>query len=1253
MARASAVPLALLLWNTFVQLWVVVGSPLPLAVPVSYNASNVLDALSRTYQPLSNKHITNLHVIVLLDDHNKQTFLKVLQKAINEVNSDYGVGGGSGKSGATGGGGQSPLTKPKQSVEPGFQLVAIPLIVEGHSPVAIQQLCTALEQGNVTAILSVANEGATLAAVTVGGYAELPVMGIAPGYSDQTYKDLSRYFQTLNPTLDNLAEALSTFLLGNSWLSSTFITDDSLTSKTLCQKLINRTQTAHPHSVIVPINLPQSANASTIFEVLGDTIKFRSRVIVLHCETVLARRIFRQARRLNMDTGEWIWIITGDAMNEDEGEHLVDYPIGVLGMRVRPPLMTKHVVRMSVRILGRALHRVWFNLQRHHVAAATQSSKDLPSCRFSPSKTLQSYSNQLYREIQQIATEVINGSYNDTRENDRAEVSLRATIDLLNLIPEGDSSDYNNGWPLKRWRPLGNVTAGRVSMEAVIWPGSKLTGPSPFASGLWRVVTVHSPPFVMTSEALANHTCLVGVACLKVSTNNKEELSAISADFEAKRHEGSAYKVTCCYGYVIDLLENVAKELRINYVLYLVADGRFGTMKMDHWNGVMGDIVSGAAQLAFAPISVTELRSRYVGFSVPYHFSGVSFLTSMKFRDVPLLAFLAPFSTALWIVIVTSLIVTAAVAAAYEWSSPFGLNPWGRQRTKNFSLGSAFWMTWSLLFSHLVAFKAPKSWPNKVLINVWGCFSVIFLASYTANIAALFAGLFFQTSVNDFQDKSLLTQRVGTAVGTVAEYYVSISNKELWDHMKKYSVASNEEGVQKLRDGELDLIVGDTPLLDFYRGKEPGCTLRAVGHVIKEDSYAIATTKGSPLRDPISSLIAKYHENGYLDYLAARWYHALPCMRTSSEMYRPMRLSISAVAGVFITLCFGVGISCCVLILEHVVYKYILPRLRKKPKGTLWRSPNIMFFSQKLYRFINCVDLVSPHHSAKELVNNLRTGQITSLFQKSIKRKEHEQRRRRKSKAQFFEMIQEIRRVQKESKGSFLSRIGGSTAVTDSTNETFTIRRRSPAMLSIKFESELPNPPSQFGTFRDRGEPAMPPNLSTLPYYTDESCVQLIERVGKRSPSPSLSSSDDDSEFGLSAISASLNELSTIDDETVSRGRKKRRTKVRSVEDLTHPSSTRHRHHSKERHVHFSQPYPSSSSSQTTCRHHQEMPLTKFDFFDLPLKLNDARLKKLSKEDIVFMWQTSERDLRKRLQQALRDKSELERKIRQIDVEPP
>lgn len=247
------------------------------------------------------------------------------------------------------------------------------------------------------------------------------------------------------------------------------------------------------------------------------------------------------------------------------------------------------------------------------------------------------------------------------------------------------------------------------------------------------------------------------------------------------------YRTHCCYGLSMDLLENVAQELEFGFQLYIVADGLFGTKvvskkrlkkdvdkaflsyKFKHdggirydrneedvevkWNGIIGDLVSGAAHMSFAPLSVSSARSEVIDYSVPYFFSGVSLLAAPRQKsEIPLMAFLLPFSPELWIAIFTSLNITAIAVAIYEWLSPFGLNPWGRQRSKNFSMSSALWVMWGLLCGHLVAFKAPKSWPNKFLINVWGGFSVIFVASYTANIAALIAGLFFHNTASNYHD---------------------------------------------------------------------------------------------------------------------------------------------------------------------------------------------------------------------------------------------------------------------------------------------------------------------------------------------------------------------------------------------------------------------------------------------------------------------------------------------------------------------
>lgn len=78
-------------------------------------------------------------------------------------------------------------------------------------------------------------------------------------------------------------------------------------------------------------------------------------------------------------------------------------------------------------------------------------------------------------------------------------------------------------------------------------------------------------------------------------------------------------------------------------------------------------------------------RSQWVDFSTPYFYSGVSMMVAPKRKtNVPLLAFLLPLSPSLWIAIFVSLHVTTVAVALYEWFSPFGLNPSGRQRSKNF-----------------------------------------------------------------------------------------------------------------------------------------------------------------------------------------------------------------------------------------------------------------------------------------------------------------------------------------------------------------------------------------------------------------------------------------------------------------------------------------------------------------------------------------------------------------------------------------
>lgn len=57
------------------------------------------------------------------------------------------------------------------------------------------------------------------------------------------------------------------------------------------------------------------------------------------------------------------------------------------------------------------------------------------------------------------------------------------------------------------------------------------------------------------------------------------------------------------------------------------------------------------------------------------------------------------------------------------------------------------------------------------------------------------------------------------------------------------------------RNGTLDILIADTPILDYYRATDHGCKLQKIGDAINEDTYAVGMAKGFPLK--VSSNMAQ------------------------------------------------------------------------------------------------------------------------------------------------------------------------------------------------------------------------------------------------------------------------------------------------------------------------------------------------------------------------------------------------------------
>lgn len=74
----------------------------------------------------------------------------------------------------------------------------------------------------------------------------------------------------------------------------------------------------------------------------------------------------------------------------------------------------------------------------------------------------------------------------------------------------------------------------------------------------------------------------------------------------------------------------------------------------------------------------------------------------------------------------------------------------------SFTIGKAIWLLWGLVFNNSVPVQNPKGTTSKIIVSVWAFFAVIFLASYTANLAAFMIQEEFVDQVTGLSDKKVI-----------------------------------------------------------------------------------------------------------------------------------------------------------------------------------------------------------------------------------------------------------------------------------------------------------------------------------------------------------------------------------------------------------------------------------------------------------------------------------------------------------------
>lgn len=573
------------------------------------------------------------------------------------------------------------------------------------------------------------------------GFYNIPVIGISNRDSSLSNKNLHGSFMRTIPPYSHQADVWIEILKELQYQSVVFIHSSDNDGRSTLSRFQNMADAA---KVKVETIIEYEPGLTNILAELNHTKdELACRVYILYANKEDAEVVFGEVAQLNMTSPGYVWLVSEQALNAS------NKPDGLLSLVLRHGDDEDAHIKDSVRIAIMALRDLFNNVGGDNVTEPPNNCSNAAGKWETGLRLLQKLKNQTLSD----------GSTGRIAFDERGD-RLDSDYDVVNVV-NGRSVGVGHYHYSKESAKM------QLSLQvaSIVWPGKENNKPlGYFVPTHLKVVTIEEKPFVWVQPPLEDGSC------------PEDTTPCPKKDHRHKTH------MHCCKGYCVDLLKQISAKLNFTYELYQVSDGLYGSYEYSEdgertWNGLVGELVSKRADMVVAPLAINPERAKVVDFSKPFKFQGIAMIQKRKPRAKKMESFLQPFKNELWLLVFISVFVVAAVLYILDRYSPFGRNmPQDRSvlNEKSLNFSSAIWFSFGVLLNSGIGEKTPMSFSARVLGMVWAGFSMIVVASYTANLAAWLVLDTTETEITGLDDTRLRNPVEGFKYGTVKGSYVDM-----------------------------------------------------------------------------------------------------------------------------------------------------------------------------------------------------------------------------------------------------------------------------------------------------------------------------------------------------------------------------------------------------------------------------------------------------------------------------------------------
>jgi polar amino acid transport system substrate-binding protein len=306
-------------------------------------------------------------------------------------------------------------------------------------------------------------------------------------------------------------------------------------------------------------------------------------------------------------------------------------------------------------------------------------------------------------------------------------------------------------------------------------------------------------------------------------------------------------------GFSVELWDALAKRLGYDYewVEAASADDLLQRVQAGNYDVVVGKTI------------ITADREKIMDFSVPYFVGGLQIMVGEPHQS-----FIRNFLTTIFkpelLQVLGFGMLVLLVMAHIIWLIERGNN---EAIPKAYLVGvwESLWYALSTVATLEYADKEkPRSPLKRIIAMVLVVMGIILIAQFTAAITASLTVQQLGGTINGPGDLS--GKKVATISQTVVAGYLAEQG------INYVGVDTMDQAAGLLEQGQVDAVVFDSPVLQYYATNHGNGKVKVVGPVFKTVFYGIAVPTGSPMRKQINEGLLNLVEDGTYDQIYQKWF---------------------------------------------------------------------------------------------------------------------------------------------------------------------------------------------------------------------------------------------------------------------------------------------------------------------------------------------------------------------------------------------